>query len=404
MPSIPAPRRHLLTASALWLLLLGAILYLSLYPLSDWTLRRPSAWHWIWQGIPRFYSYGDLIVNLIAYGGFGFLSVRLCQQRFGLGISLVLAFIAGTALSFGMETAQSFLPRRVPSLLDLAANSCGTFLGALAAACLPPYPVLGLLTQGHSHSLRFPRYRAMAGLLLILWLIGQIPAQQLLWISAPVSPWPGESGLPEFWQAALLPDAWQPMTEILLICLSILLPALLVSELIRPPNARLLAVYALLALAVVLRIIASPHVYLPQGQWETYTRGMMIGLGLSAVVLVFLIRWRAGRRRILALCLIPFTMLLASTLPPDPALEALLEQPPSSPILKAATPALRSLLRLINSFWLLAVAYYFLLEAAGTHRRRRRSQRIVPRAGQAQTVPMAGPLPHPPIPPDETAP
>ncbi|MDO5103641.1 MAG: VanZ family protein [Lautropia sp.] len=362
MPPTTVPRHHLLTATALWLLLLGAILYLSLFPLSNWTLRHPSPWHWLLKGMPRFYSYGDLTVNLLAYGGFGFLSLRLCRQRFNTATSLMLAFVVGTVLSFGMETAQSFLPRRVPSLLDLLANSAGTLIGALMAACLPRQAMLGLFTYRHGpHQLQ--RHQLMAGLLLVFWLLGQLAPQPLLWVSAPLSPWPGASWLPDGYQPLSISAQWQPIAEVLLLCLSILLPALLVSELIRSPNRRLLATYVLLALAVMLRVMASPHVYRSSDQWALYTRGLPAGLGLSALLLIFLVRCPAHWRRVLALCLIPLVLLLAGSLPPDPAFKTLLDAPPSSPFMKAATPAFRGLLRIINSFWPLAMAYHFLLEA-----------------------------------------
>ena len=59
----------------LWLMAFAAILYLSLYPFADWGLRRPSPWAWLSMKLPRFYSWGDLIVNVGAYAGFDYLTV-----------------------------------------------------------------------------------------------------------------------------------------------------------------------------------------------------------------------------------------------------------------------------------------------------------------------------------------
>ena len=42
-----------------------------------------------------------------------------------------VALAAGFALSLGIEVAQSFVPGRSSSLIDLASNSAGALLGAL---------------------------------------------------------------------------------------------------------------------------------------------------------------------------------------------------------------------------------------------------------------------------------
>ena len=47
-----------------------------------------------------------------------------------------LATLAGAAVSFAMETLQSYLPVRIPSNVDLALNAAGTFAGAALAAGL----------------------------------------------------------------------------------------------------------------------------------------------------------------------------------------------------------------------------------------------------------------------------
>ncbi|HCL85700.1 MAG TPA: VanZ family protein, partial [Comamonadaceae bacterium] len=47
-----------------------------------------------------------------------------------------LAALSGALLSLCMEYLQIFLPRRVPSNMDLALNAAGALAGALAAALL----------------------------------------------------------------------------------------------------------------------------------------------------------------------------------------------------------------------------------------------------------------------------
>ena len=99
----------------LWLMAFAAILYLSLYPFADWALRRPSPWAWLSRGLPRFYSWGDLIVNVGAYAGFGYLTVRQFQQRLGLWGAVLVASVGGCLLSFSMSpfspTCRAVSPR-----------------------------------------------------------------------------------------------------------------------------------------------------------------------------------------------------------------------------------------------------------------------------------------------------
>jgi VanZ family protein len=70
---------------------------------------------------------GDVVANLGLY--------------FPLGLFLplppALKFLAGTALSTGIECAQVFIPARTPSVWDIGLNAAGTLLGVLAARHAP---------------------------------------------------------------------------------------------------------------------------------------------------------------------------------------------------------------------------------------------------------------------------
>ncbi|MFX7724223.1 VanZ family protein, partial [Acinetobacter baumannii] len=74
--------------------------------------------------------------NLIGYAPLGFL-LALALLRTGWTRGAVWwATLAGSLLSLAMEFLQIYLPRRVPSNLDLVLNAAGTWLGALLAALL----------------------------------------------------------------------------------------------------------------------------------------------------------------------------------------------------------------------------------------------------------------------------
>lgn len=129
----PDPTRPDTRATAhpvLWLMAFVAILYLSLYPFGEWSLRRPGTFSWLFAYHRLNYSWGDLIVNIGAYAGFGYLTARQLQGRFTLPAVVLITSAGCTLLSFIMESLQSWLPR-VPSLVDLATNGFGAVLGAL---------------------------------------------------------------------------------------------------------------------------------------------------------------------------------------------------------------------------------------------------------------------------------
>ena len=224
----------------LWLMAFAAILYLSLYPFADWGLRRPSPWAWLSMKLPRFYSWGDLIVNVGAYAGFGYLTVRQFQQRLGLWGAVLVASVGGCLLSFSMESIQSYLPRRVPSLLDLITNGLGALLGAALVVALTYSPHLqrmrtriSQLALGHESE---HRHRRFAAVLLILWVAGQTVPQQLLTSVGPLSPWPGQDLLPPLPLVGALPTWAVPPASVLLTAASALLPALLVMRCVETPR------------------------------------------------------------------------------------------------------------------------------------------------------------------------
>lgn len=74
----------------------------------------------------------DYLLNLIGFMPFGLLSA-LTGIKLGLrtGVAVVSAVVLGLVFSFGIEYAQSWMPSRSSSALDLLLNTTGTLLGAL---------------------------------------------------------------------------------------------------------------------------------------------------------------------------------------------------------------------------------------------------------------------------------
>ncbi len=109
----------------------GLIVYASLYPFADWRVPGHSPWQFLWLPWPRYWTGFDLVANLLGYVPLGALML-VARVRAGdsPGRGLLLALMLGAALSFSMEMLQNWLPRRVPSNLDLALNAAGSAIGA----------------------------------------------------------------------------------------------------------------------------------------------------------------------------------------------------------------------------------------------------------------------------------
>ncbi len=112
----------------------GLIVYASLYPFGDWRVPGHSPWQFLALEWPRYWTAFDLLANLLGYLPFGAL-VCVAMSRAGRtpGASVLAAVLAGAALSLALEALQNYLPRRVPSNLDLAMNVAGSAAGAVLA-------------------------------------------------------------------------------------------------------------------------------------------------------------------------------------------------------------------------------------------------------------------------------
>jgi VanZ family protein len=116
---------------ALWSL---AIVYGSLWPWQAWREIGSAPWAFLGDPWPRYWTWFDFFSNLALYAPLGLLlALNLAPRRKAM---LWLPLLIGCLLSLSIETAQSYLPQRVPSVLDLVANTLGAFFGALAAAGL----------------------------------------------------------------------------------------------------------------------------------------------------------------------------------------------------------------------------------------------------------------------------
>ncbi len=163
-------RRFSGTAAA-WIVLLA---YASLYPFAPLRLPASDAVAAAF-GTVRYVTAFDVWLNVLAYAPLGMLLTRYflkTNSRSEIAISKAILFGAG--FSFGMETAQLFIPGRVSSIYDTMANTFGTALGALAFA----EPLRSLVTHPlgeRREALVIAGNWGDAGLaVVVMWLLAQL--------------------------------------------------------------------------------------------------------------------------------------------------------------------------------------------------------------------------------------
>lgn len=289
------------------------IVYASLYPFDGWVALGIGPFDYLFAPMQRYVTAFDVVTNVLGYLPFGALAVLALHPRWrGVGAALIAAAL-GALLSASMEALQTYLPTRIASNLDLAANALGALLGAALVA-----PATGaLLERGVLRRLRFAWFEADGAtplLLAALWPfailfpspflfgIGDWPAT--LWERADVSMQDALlAWLPAAWQVTDWPQrvdgwlsdsAWEAVLGGLM-----LFPALAVASLAmrpRAPRVRLLIAFVVATLA-----LKSAATYMQSATglvvvWATPGARLGIELGFAAALVALYVpgAWRAA--------------------------------------------------------------------------------------------------------------
>ncbi|MDP3082077.1 MAG: VanZ family protein [Rubrivivax sp.] len=323
--------RHRSSATPLALAFAALVIYASLFPFTGWRwppgqslldlLRLP------W---PPWRDPFDFWANLLGYLPLGVLAM-IAARRSGLALApaLALAVLGPALLSYATEVAQHFLPRRHPSLKDLAMNSLGALTGALLAAALQR---AGAIDRWHLLRERwFVRHSAGALALLALWPLGLLfPAplplgqgqvgERLRMALAELLddvPW-AEAAQQLLIAAPTLATPLRPLAETITTALGLLGPILLAYAVVEPGWRRLplalgIAVLGLLAMTLsTLLNFGPPHAL----AWLTpLTLPALVGAALLALTLA-----PVARRVAAGLALVALTglVVLVAQAPADP--------------------------------------------------------------------------------------
>jgi VanZ family protein len=233
------------------------VVYGSLYPFSGWRSLGLGPFAFLADPLPQYLTAFDVVTNVLGYIPLGALFVLALYPRWRGAAAVGAAFIGGALLSGAMESIQTYLPTRVASNLDLAANA----LGALIGGVLTAPATSAVLDRGLLRRMRFIWFERDAAFMLgltalwpfaimfpapFLFAVGDLP--RMLWDAL-------DSGMqdallawtPAAWDVAswpdrfddLLPDdAWEALITALNLFAALGLAALPMRE--RAPRVRLL--------------------------------------------------------------------------------------------------------------------------------------------------------------------
>lgn len=163
---------HILLVTVLYGILIA---YVSLFPFINWHIPQGNPFAWAIGSLPHHISGKDAVVNVLAYIPFGIL-VSACSlsgvNRQGLCLRVVFA---GFCLSFAMETLQTLLPARNPSLVDLFTNTSGAAIGAVLAQQFAKSAASGKCLQNLQKEWLAPGSDKMIGAgILLLWALSRL--------------------------------------------------------------------------------------------------------------------------------------------------------------------------------------------------------------------------------------
>jgi VanZ family protein len=302
---------------ARYLLLAYALLIVdaSLYPFGGWRDQGVGVFAFLLAPLPRYVTTFDIAANVLAYVPLGFLALLALPLR--PAAAVVLATLAGASLSLGLEAIQTYLPSRIASNLDLAANAAGAWLGALAGAAFAKRLTHGAGLHGLRHRMFASGGRIDLGLVLLgLWLVSQLNPETLLFGNGDLRVLlAGSSGV--HYPPDLFIRAEAAVAGANAVALGLFVSCLVARH---QPVRRVIV--ALIAAALVLRTLAFALLFSPQEMLLWVTPGALFGVAIGALIAVVLVALpRPGRLALAGLALMTATVLV-NIAPENPYLAA----------------------------------------------------------------------------------
>lgn len=276
-------------------------LYASLYPWSGWRALGVSAWAYLTAPWPLYVTVFDLAANVLLYLPLGFLIALSLYPRCRGRWAAILGGLLATLFSASIEAAQTYLPERISSNVDLLTNGIGGWLGAALGARAAER----LIDRGWLYEVRMRWFErdASAGIVIVgLWGVAQWAPHLLLfgngdvsWVVVDLYRWAFDVDVysrPWSWTPAIVGAA-----EVATSALGVLAVGLLASVILRPLAPRLRLLVAWIGLTLAVKALLQRQVFNDPATllWltEAGAAGLVLGIALAVPALGLRRRARA---------------------------------------------------------------------------------------------------------------
>jgi len=317
------------------ILYFALIVYASLYPFQHWRNQELNPWEFFLAGWPHYWSGFDVASNILGYAPFGFFLtlgfMRTGRSRWAWMSGLLIA----AALSLILETLQSYLSDRVPSLADWVFNTLGAGLGSATSFGLER---VGLLERWSSFRARWFT-SSVKGLnislvLIALWPfallfpsvvplgLGQIHARLQAHLQSLLSDTPFLDWLPVF-EIERRPLA--PGVELVCVALGLLTPFLLGAGVIRRMRQKIIFLGCVVLSAFLLTGLSSALSFGPLHAWSWLSPAVLEGLSVGVVLSLVAIRLDSSSCDVFLLIIITLQLFLINQNGVDAYLEQTLQ-------------------------------------------------------------------------------
>lgn len=305
---------HYLTIAYLLL-----VAYASLYPFTGWHAPTPEVREFLTASWPHYITWTDIVLNVLAYVPLGLLFCLVLLPRLPRLPAAVLAGIAGTGVSLGMEMLQVYLPARIPSNVDLLCNGAGAIIGAAAGAWLGERWVLsGELRRMRERWFEHGTAVDVCFLLLTLWLVTQLNAEIWLFGNGDVRYlFPEVTGVTYSASSYLLLEGGVAAVNYLGV-------ALMLTAISRSFRAAAASLLLLTLMALGLKSLASAALFIPGNPALWLTPGSMWGLGIGFALWMVLVPFPKPIQVVVATTCLAIGMALVNAAPENPYVSAAL--------------------------------------------------------------------------------